>query len=81
MARPGCPHGPPNAPSLLSPGDTIHPTSHPDPQPHGHVPAGQQTGLCWIPKVSVPLAQSLSLREEEEGRSLSPVCHQLAVCL
>nr|KAF6423526.1 RAD21 cohesin complex component like 1 [Rousettus aegyptiacus] len=27
--------------SGLSPGDTTHPTSHPDPQPHGHVPAGQ----------------------------------------
>uniref|UniRef100_A0A8C0T655 Rad21/Rec8-like protein N-terminal domain-containing protein n=1 Tax=Canis lupus familiaris TaxID=9615 RepID=A0A8C0T655_CANLF len=24
-----------------SPGDTTHPAPHPDPQPHGHVPAGQ----------------------------------------
>uniref|UniRef100_A0A667HT71 RAD21 cohesin complex component like 1 n=1 Tax=Lynx canadensis TaxID=61383 RepID=A0A667HT71_LYNCA len=27
--------------SGLSPGDTAHPAPHPDPQPHGHVPAGQ----------------------------------------
>uniref|UniRef100_A0A5F9CPB6 Syntaphilin n=1 Tax=Oryctolagus cuniculus TaxID=9986 RepID=A0A5F9CPB6_RABIT len=34
----------------LSPRDTAHPAPHPDPQPHGHVPAGEQTGLCWIPQ-------------------------------
>lgn len=36
---PALPTAPPNPPSLLSPGDTAHPAPHPDPQPHGHVPA------------------------------------------
>lgn len=50
MARPGPPCWPPNPPSFLSPRDTAHSTPHSDPQPHGHVPAREQTGLCWIPQ-------------------------------
>lgn len=77
MAWPCPPYAPHNPPSFLSPGNTAHPAANQDPQPHGHVPAGKQTGLCWIAQVSFSLVYSPGFRLRKPWTLSCSVCSRL----